>query len=271
MESENFNPKKCCVPDCEDLYSKRHRFPRPDREVELFKIWVDKVKNPLFNGKTDEQIYKTYLVCDVHFRNDFKVVSHRGLSKIAFPTLYLLDQEQGSEFLVPIINPGEGTSTSRLELHEIHSHNAVGNSSSCASLIVGKRKKSILQELNLKRSQLTDRERFMYRKVMYWSYRVTKLQTRITSMKKKIEIAERAGPHLPQTYRSAYCGRKNKKNEGIMLHTSIQPPGGILDEENLTVDLISTLSLLLLLGLYVFLIWLLEVGTVRNICVPYNN
>ncbi|KAG5866756.1 hypothetical protein JTB14_037161 [Gonioctena quinquepunctata] len=211
MESENFNPKKCCVPDCEDLYSKRHRFPRPDREVELFKIWVDKVKNPLFNGKTDEQIYKTYLVCDVHFRNYFKVVSHRGLSKIAFPTLYLLessneniednqipvkrakvdnlidevtiDQEQGSEFLVPIINPGEGTSTSRLELHEIHSHNAVGNSSSCASSIVG----------------------------------------------------------------------------------------GILDEENLTVDLISTLSLLLLLGLYVFLIWLLEVGTVRNICVPYNN
>ncbi|KAG5863191.1 hypothetical protein JTB14_030268 [Gonioctena quinquepunctata] len=141
MESENFNPKKCCVPDCEDLYSKRHRFPRPDREVELFKIWVDKVKNPLFN------------------------VSHRGLAKIAFPTLYLLessneniednqipvkrakvdnlidevtiDQEQGSEFLAPIINPGEGTSTSRLELHEIHSHNAVGNSSSCASLIVG--------------------------------------------------------------------------------------------------------------------------------------
>ncbi|KAG5863381.1 hypothetical protein JTB14_007820 [Gonioctena quinquepunctata] len=47
-----------------------------------------------------------------------------------------IDQEQGSEFLAPIINPGEGTSTSRLELHEIHSHNAVGNSSSCASLIV---------------------------------------------------------------------------------------------------------------------------------------
>ncbi|KAG5871330.1 hypothetical protein JTB14_034353 [Gonioctena quinquepunctata] len=218
MESENFNPKKCCVPDCEDLYSKRHRFRRPDREVELFKIWVDKVKNPLFNGKTDEQIYKTYLVCDVHFRNDFKVVSHRGLSKIAFPTLYLLessneniednqipvkrakvdnlidevtiDQEQGSEFLVPIINPGEGTSTSRLELHEIHSHNAVGNSSSCASLIVGKRKKSILQELNLKRKLL-------------------------------------------QPYINPFTAA--------------------------------------LVRIYVFLIWLLEVGTVRNICVPYNN
>ncbi|KAG5889464.1 hypothetical protein JTB14_016570 [Gonioctena quinquepunctata] len=47
-----------------------------------------------------------------------------------------IDQEQGSEFLVPIINPGEGTSTFRLELHGIHSHNAVGNSSSCASSIV---------------------------------------------------------------------------------------------------------------------------------------
>ncbi|KAG5881550.1 hypothetical protein JTB14_028167 [Gonioctena quinquepunctata] len=184
MESENFNPKKCCVPDCEDLYSKRHRFPRPDREVELFKIWVDKVKNPLFNGKTDEQIYKTYLVCDVNFRNDFKVVSHRGLSKIAFPTLYLLessngniednqipvkrakvdnlidevtiDQEQGSKFLVPIINPGEGTSTSRLELHEIHSHNAVGNSSSCASLIVGEKKSEKEKKEKLKSIILED-------------------------------------------------------------------------------------------------------------------
>lgn len=91
MESgvRSSHPKKCCVPKCEDWFSKRHRFPRPDKEPELFKLWMDKVKNPLFSNKSHKQIHKNYLVCDIHFKDEFKVVSHRGLSKIAYPTIQL--------------------------------------------------------------------------------------------------------------------------------------------------------------------------------------
>lgn len=85
---------KCCVPNCHDKYSKRHRFPKPDKEPEIFQVWLKKVNNPFFKSKTHEQIRKSYLVCDRHFRNEVKLGSLRGLWKTAIPTLFLPGREK---------------------------------------------------------------------------------------------------------------------------------------------------------------------------------
>lgn len=80
----------CCVPNCYEQHSRRHRFPRPNLNPLLFEIWVSAIKNPLFKNKTKQQIHKNYLVCDRHFDDKVKVPeTHRGLKCEAFPTLFL--------------------------------------------------------------------------------------------------------------------------------------------------------------------------------------
>lgn len=89
MEVGYVRGKRCCVVNCSDISSKRHRFPRPDRQPELFEKWLEKIGNPHLKTKTSEQIYKTDRICHIHFKDEFKVVSHRGISTIAYPTLFL--------------------------------------------------------------------------------------------------------------------------------------------------------------------------------------
>ncbi|KAG5887461.1 hypothetical protein JTB14_017317 [Gonioctena quinquepunctata] len=69
------------------IIRKRYRFPKSDEN--LCKFWIEQVNNPVFVEKSLEQIYKTYVVCDTHFPNEFKLNSKRGLIPKAYPTLFL--------------------------------------------------------------------------------------------------------------------------------------------------------------------------------------
>jgi hypothetical protein len=78
---------KCCVPGCSDRTSKRHRFPKDE---ELFKKWVESIQQPCLRNLNQEQIYKSYFVCDRHFMQEYLVPgTKRGLRKDAVPTMYM--------------------------------------------------------------------------------------------------------------------------------------------------------------------------------------
>ncbi|XP_044761393.1 uncharacterized protein LOC123318733 isoform X2 [Coccinella septempunctata] len=88
-EAGNLKSNKCCVPNCDDRTSKRHRFPRADKQLDIFELWVEKVGNPLLRTKTAEQIRKSYFVCDRHFTDEVKVNSRKGIWESAVPALFL--------------------------------------------------------------------------------------------------------------------------------------------------------------------------------------
>lgn len=93
MEAYRQYYKKCVVPGCIDIFSKKHTFPMKD--VTLFNKWVLQVQNPILNNKSQEQVYKSYRVCDLHFAECDKVPgTKRGLRKTAFPTLLLPDTKE---------------------------------------------------------------------------------------------------------------------------------------------------------------------------------
>lgn len=88
MECYRVRYKKCVVPECLDVFSKRHTFPKKNQE--LFKKWVNCVQNPILKNKSNDQIYKSYWVCDVHFSDFDKVPGTlRGLRTTAIPTKFL--------------------------------------------------------------------------------------------------------------------------------------------------------------------------------------
>lgn len=100
--------KNCCVPNCFDQHSKRHRFPKSDEK--LFNFWVEMIGNPLLNTKSVEQIYKTYYICDRHFVGEFKTSGHRGLLPKAYPTLFLPDVSNDNKENAP---PSKKVKTSK--------------------------------------------------------------------------------------------------------------------------------------------------------------
>ncbi|XP_066250619.1 uncharacterized protein [Euwallacea similis] len=95
METYRVRYRKCAVQGCSDIFSKKHRFPNPNRDSELFKIWLKQVGNPLLASKTSQQVLGSYLVCDLHFSEvDRTPGTKRGLRRGAFPT-QLLPQFDG--------------------------------------------------------------------------------------------------------------------------------------------------------------------------------
>uniref|UniRef100_A0A1Y1KN14 THAP-type domain-containing protein n=1 Tax=Photinus pyralis TaxID=7054 RepID=A0A1Y1KN14_PHOPY len=102
MEQQQRTPKKCCVPQCNNKWGKKHRF--PVKNAELCKLWKDKISNPALASLSDEAIYKSYRVCDVHFREDVKTGGKRGLLPFAYPTLFLsTDADANTENVAPNI------------------------------------------------------------------------------------------------------------------------------------------------------------------------
>ncbi|XP_066155146.1 uncharacterized protein [Euwallacea fornicatus] len=90
METYRVRYRKCAVQGCSDIFSKKHRFPNPNRDIELFNIWLKQVGNPLLASKTRQQILGSYLVCDLHFSEvDRTPGTKRGLRRGAFPTQLL--------------------------------------------------------------------------------------------------------------------------------------------------------------------------------------
>lgn len=79
--------KRCCIPDCKDRTSKRHRFPNPNRYPEYFCKWLDIIKPKNYEILPTKRIYDIYFVCDSHFEPDCLVTGVRGLKTTAVPTL----------------------------------------------------------------------------------------------------------------------------------------------------------------------------------------
>lgn len=65
FQSVDKKSKPCCVPECHDKISSRHRFPL--RDIDTFKTWIQGIDHPRFSTLTNEEIYKTYYVCTRHF------------------------------------------------------------------------------------------------------------------------------------------------------------------------------------------------------------
>ncbi|XP_023311289.1 uncharacterized protein LOC108911603 [Anoplophora glabripennis] len=81
-------PKKCCVPNCLNRSSKRHRFPKSD--IDLFKTWLQIIKPVDCDELTIEQIYNRCYVCEDHFSSEcFVPGTRRGLTRNAVPTLLI--------------------------------------------------------------------------------------------------------------------------------------------------------------------------------------
>lgn len=83
---------KCCVPNCDDKYSPRFKFPIPKDQynMNLFKIWLKNINNPMLSNRSYDEIHKIFRVCARHFPQD-KLLhgSRRGISENAVPVLFL--------------------------------------------------------------------------------------------------------------------------------------------------------------------------------------
>lgn len=78
----------CVVFSCKSRNNiSKHRFPKND--ISRFVKWVERSGNPKLLTMTPEQIYKSYLVCDLHFDSDCHSKGTKLLKHNAIPTLCL--------------------------------------------------------------------------------------------------------------------------------------------------------------------------------------
>jgi hypothetical protein len=87
MDSGNIIYKnKCCVLNCNDRVSKRHRFPK---NVDLLKKWVENIKEPRLRELHPEQIYSSFYVCnsviDILHKSIWYQEQEGGLVEMLFP------------------------------------------------------------------------------------------------------------------------------------------------------------------------------------------
>lgn len=70
--------RTCCVPNCKDQISPRHRFPNPNDPYneKLFNTWLQLINNSKLTALTRHQIYKSYLICGRHFSQQCYVPKH---------------------------------------------------------------------------------------------------------------------------------------------------------------------------------------------------
>lgn len=80
--------RKCAVLNCEDRQSHRHRFPNPDKNLELFKKWVEECGNKSLINVDPGLIYRSHRVCHVHFRECDRS-TNMYLLKGSIPCLFL--------------------------------------------------------------------------------------------------------------------------------------------------------------------------------------
>lgn len=65
----------CCVPNCEDRHSTRHRFPNPNKDENRFAEWIRLVCNPKLFDMDPLRVYNNYRVCHKHFRVEDKLTN----------------------------------------------------------------------------------------------------------------------------------------------------------------------------------------------------
>lgn len=79
-------PMKCCVLNCTDIHSRRHRFPKNYPDV--YKQWLQNVRPVNYENLSVKDVYNKYYVCDSHFTPEcFVPGTRRGLRKDAVPTI----------------------------------------------------------------------------------------------------------------------------------------------------------------------------------------
>jgi hypothetical protein len=85
--------RKCAVLGCENENSHRHRFPQPDKYVDLYKRWVEACGNPILHQRNPHEVYRSYRVCHAHFTSK-DISSNMYLKKgVSVPTCNLPMQD----------------------------------------------------------------------------------------------------------------------------------------------------------------------------------
>lgn len=80
--------RKCAVNGCYSRKSvPKHKFPRNDPL--RFQIWINSTGNPKLLNMSRQNIYKSYVMCDVHFESSCHVVNTKKLNVESIPTLFL--------------------------------------------------------------------------------------------------------------------------------------------------------------------------------------
>lgn len=78
---------KCCVPECNDRESKRHRFPGYQKYPKMFEKWLQRIKPHNFQLMSFEEMYSKFYVCESHFRPEDIIESRRGLKLTSIPSV----------------------------------------------------------------------------------------------------------------------------------------------------------------------------------------
>lgn len=79
--------KYCVVKGCNSRNDPKHRFPK--NAIEDFKIWVHRTGNSSLLSMSNDQIYKSYLMCEQHFEKSCKSPGTNRLKCRSLPTLKL--------------------------------------------------------------------------------------------------------------------------------------------------------------------------------------
>lgn len=80
--------RPCSVPECEDRFSSKHRFPNPAKNIERFLKWIELVSNPKLFEMDKKQVYDSYKVCHKHFAPD-DIATNMFLKKESLPRFHL--------------------------------------------------------------------------------------------------------------------------------------------------------------------------------------
>ncbi|KAK5648063.1 hypothetical protein RI129_002955 [Pyrocoelia pectoralis] len=77
---------KCCVPECKDKLSVRHRFPNPKKDSARMKAWINIINNAELFVLSFDEMYRVKVVCHQHFNNSSYTQGCKRLHRNAMPT-----------------------------------------------------------------------------------------------------------------------------------------------------------------------------------------
>lgn len=80
---------KCCVPNCEDVCSHRHRFPNPKKDFERYTKWLELTGNSTLTSIDSDEVYANKRICRRHFEMKHFSFGSNRLHRNALPALYL--------------------------------------------------------------------------------------------------------------------------------------------------------------------------------------
>lgn len=80
---------KCCILDCKDVCSRRHRFPNPRNDFERYNKWIELIGNSALATIDPQTVYANKRICRRHFVKEYISPGYNRLHRNALPTLFL--------------------------------------------------------------------------------------------------------------------------------------------------------------------------------------